>query len=131
VRSQVGYCLLMHGGDPEEALNWVSQEPVGFLRFTGEAIALQRLGRKAEAEEQLALLQEDSGNSAAYQYAQIHAQWGETATALDWLQTAIDTHDPGALNMGNDSFLDPIRQDPRFAEQLHQIGLDDCCSVDE
>lgn len=127
VRAQMGYCLLLHGGDAADALTWLSQEPIGFLRYTGQAIALRRLGRRDEAEQQLALLHEDSADSAAYQYAQIHAQWGEPETALDWLQKALDTHDPGALNMGNDHFLDPIRQQPRFQGLMQQSGLADCC----
>jgi thioredoxin-like negative regulator of GroEL len=129
VHGHMGYCLLNQGEGDEQALTWLAQEPIGFIRLTGNAIALHRLGRHAEAAEELKLLQADSGAAAAYQYAQIHAQWGENEAALDWLQKALDTKDPGVLNMGIDHFLDPLRQEPRFQELLKAAGLADCCEL--
>ena len=123
VRGYMAYCLLMHGDDASTAMKWLEQEPVGFLRRTGEAIALHRLGRQQEAQQQLDLMLADYGDSAAFQYAQVYAQWGEAETALDWLQTAMDIHDPGVLGIGADHLLDPLRQDPRFHELLKQAGL--------
>jgi hypothetical protein len=35
-----------------------------------------------------------SGDMSAYQYAQIHAQRGEVADALHWLEVARRVHDP-------------------------------------
>jgi tetratricopeptide (TPR) repeat protein len=121
----VGYCLLIRGDAAASALTWLEQEPIGFLRYAGKAIALHQLGRHEEAAKELTLLQEDSGDSAAYQYAQIHAQWGETGQALDWLQKALELHDPGAMNMRIDGFLDPLRQEPRFRELLQVGGFTD------
>jgi len=129
VRGYMGYCLLNHGDADEQALAWLSQEPLGFIRYTGNAVALHRLGRHKEAAKELKLLQEESGDSAAFQYAQIHAQWGETGQALDWLQKALDVHDPGVLLMGIDRLLDPLRQEPRFQELLKEAGLADCCEL--
>lgn len=129
VRGYMGYCLLNQGDGAEQALTWLAQEPVGFIRYTGNAIALHRLGRHEEAANELKLLQADSGDSAAYQYAQIHAQWGENGQALDWLQNALDVHDPGVLLMGIDRFLDPLRQEPRFQALMKEAGLADCCEL--
>ena len=129
VRGYMGYCLLNQGDAGEQALTWLAQEPIGFIRYTGNAIALHRLGRLDAAANELKLLQADSGDSAAYQYAQIHAQWGENEQALDWLQNALDVHDPGVLLMGIDHFLDPLRQEPRFQELLKAGGLADCCEL--
>ena len=131
VRGYMGYCLLNQGDGDEQALTWLAQEPIGFIRYTGNAIALHRLGRHEQAANELKLLQADSGASAAYQYAQIHAQWGENGQALDWLQKALDVHDPGVLLMGIDRFLDPLRQEPRFQELLQAGGLADCCELNE
>jgi tetratricopeptide (TPR) repeat protein len=131
VRGYMGYCLLNQKDGAEQALTWLAQEPIGFIRYTGNAIALHRLGRHKDAARELTLLQEDSGEAAAFQYAQIHAQWGETGQALDWLQKALDVHDPGVLLMGIDHFLDPVRQEPRFQELLQQAGLADCCELQE
>jgi TolB-like protein len=125
VRGYMGYCLLIRGDAAADALTWLEQEPIGFIRYSGRAIALQQLGRKDEAAREMALLHEDSGDSAAYQYAQIYAQWGEAGQALDWLQKALDTHDPGTLIMRIDGFLNSLRQEPRFRELLQAGGFAD------
>ena len=131
VHGYLAYCLLAQGGGAAEALDWLSQEPIGFIRYTGNAIALHQLGRQDEAARDLVLLHEDSADSAAYQYAQIHAQWGQPEQALDWLQKALDIGDPGVFNMGVDPFLDPIRQQSRFQDLMQQAGLADCCELND
>jgi hypothetical protein len=54
------------------------------------------------------------GDVAAYQYAQIAAQWGNHAQALDWLETALRLRDPGLIDLKVDWQLDPIRNEPGF-----------------
>jgi tetratricopeptide (TPR) repeat protein len=123
VRGYVGYCLLISGADSAEAMAWLDQEPIGFMRRTGRAIALHRLGRQQEAQRELELMKADYGNTASYQYAQVHAQWGESEAALGWLQTALEVHDPGILAIGVDHLLDPLRHERRFRGLLQQAGL--------
>jgi hypothetical protein len=48
------------------------------------ALAYGKLGRRADAEAQLALLQKNYGDVAEYQYAQIFAQWGDIPRALGY-----------------------------------------------
>jgi hypothetical protein len=50
----------------------------------------------------------------AYQYTQIYTQWGDTAKALDWLETAMRLRDPGLSGLKTDPLIDPLRQEPRF-----------------
>jgi serine/threonine-protein kinase len=123
VRGYVGYCFLISGEDSAEAMTWLDQEPVGFMRRTGRAIALHRLGRQQEAQRELELMMTDYGNTASYQYAQVYAQWGESEAALGWLQTALEVHDPGILYIGVDHMLDPLRHEGRFRDLLQQAGL--------
>ena len=123
VRGIMAYCLLISAKDPAEALRWLQHEPLGFLRRTGNAIAMHRLGRQQEAEQQLNLMKTEYADTASYQYAQVYAQWGQTEKALDWLQKALDVHDPGILGIGFDRLLDPLRQEPRFQVLLQQAGL--------
>jgi len=78
------------------------------------AIADRALGREAEADAQLARLQARMGDQAAYNYADIYAQWGDKDHALQWLQTAYRLHDPGLAELRIDPFLDPIRQTPGY-----------------
>ena len=48
-----------------------------------------KLGRHADAEAELAKMKAAFGNTAAYQYATIYAQWGNWAKALESLDTAL------------------------------------------
>jgi tetratricopeptide (TPR) repeat protein len=54
------------------------------------------------------------GDSAAYQYGEIYAQWGDLPAALDWLEKALRLRDPGLVILRTDPLLDPLRNEPRF-----------------
>ena len=73
-----------------------------------------KLGRHADAEAELAKIKAALGDTAAYQYASIYAQWGQRAEALEWLETALRLRDPGVENLKTDPLLDPLRQEPHF-----------------
>jgi len=55
-----------------------------------------------------------SGDAAAYQYAQIYAQWGKASQALAWLEKAMRLRDPGLIYVKTDPLMDPLRREPRF-----------------
>lgn len=78
------------------------------------AVSYEKLGRRADAEASLAKLKQLQGNSAAYQYATIYAQWGDAPKALEWLETALKVRDPGVTLMKDDPFMDSLRKEPRF-----------------
>jgi TolB-like protein/Flp pilus assembly protein TadD len=78
------------------------------------AITYHSLGRQADAEAELAKMQAAIGDTAAYQYATIYAQWGNRAKALEWLETALRVRDPGLELLKTDGLLDPLRKEPRF-----------------
>jgi tetratricopeptide (TPR) repeat protein len=78
------------------------------------AIVYDKLGRHADAEALLGKMKIDYGDVAAYQYTEIYAQWGNTSSALDWLETALRLRDDGLLGLKTDPLLDPLRKEPRF-----------------
>jgi tetratricopeptide (TPR) repeat protein len=78
------------------------------------ALAYHRLGRQADAETALARLKASEGDAAAYNYATIYAQWGNTPKALEWLERALQLRDPQLINLRTDPLMDPLRQEPRF-----------------
>jgi tetratricopeptide (TPR) repeat protein len=78
------------------------------------AVAYEKLGQHADAESELAKIKSSAGDADAYQYAEIYAQWGNIAKALEWLQTALRLRDPGLGDLKNDPLLDPLRKEPRF-----------------
>jgi serine/threonine protein kinase/tetratricopeptide (TPR) repeat protein len=85
-----------------------------FYSYVCLAMVYDKLGRHADAEAQLAKLKASDGDDDAYQYAEIYAQWGDTAKALEWLEIALRHRDPGLDQLRVDPSLDPLRLEPRF-----------------
>ncbi len=94
---------------------WTSQQCL--------AVVYEKLGRHADAQAQFAKMQASLGDSAAYQYATIYAQWGDRAKALEWLDTAMRLRDPGLEGLKTDPLLDPLRPEPRFQAILRELNF--------
>jgi len=62
------------------------------------------------------------GDSASYQYGQVHAQWGDLDTSLVWLENAVKIRDPGILQAADDRLLRPLQGNPRFEQILRTAG---------
>jgi len=78
------------------------------------SLAYEKLGRHSDAEAQVAKIRASMDEGAAYQYAEIYAQRGETAQALEWLDTAMRLRSPWLVWVKTDPLLDPLRKEPRF-----------------
>jgi TolB-like protein len=78
------------------------------------AMVYDKLGRHAEAEAMLSKMRAVAGDRLAEGYADIYAQWGDTARALDWLDTAMRNRDPYLAYTKVNFFFDPLRKEPRF-----------------
>jgi serine/threonine-protein kinase len=121
-RYTIGMCLLMQG-DVESALKEVKAEPLDWMRFSGLAILLKKLGRSKKADAAMASLVEGYRDNGLYQQAQVHAQWGDFDQSIDALKRAREIGDPGVSQVVVDPLLDPLRGDPRFAELMAAIGF--------
>lgn len=89
------------------------------------AMTYEKLGRHADAAAELKKIQTGLGNTAAYQTATIYAQWGDTAQALEWLDTAVRIRDPGVAYVKTDPLLDPLRHEPRFQAIKRKLKFPD------
>jgi serine/threonine-protein kinase len=78
------------------------------------SMVYEKLGRHADAEAMLVKLRALAGDQFAEGYADIYAQWGDTARALDWLETAMRNHDLYLAYTKVNPFFDPLRNEPRF-----------------
>jgi len=87
------------------------------------AILYDRLHRRADAEIERAAMQAEFGEGAAYQMAEIYAQWGEIPKALDWLETAYRLPDAGVIGVKLDPLVDPLRKEPRFREIERKLNF--------
>jgi TolB-like protein/Flp pilus assembly protein TadD len=85
------------------------------------AMVYGKLGRRADAQAELTKIETAYGDDAAYQYAQIYAQWGERGKALDWLAAAMRVRDSGLIGLKVDPLLNPLRQEPRFQAIERQL----------
>jgi Flp pilus assembly protein TadD len=86
-----------------------------------------RAGRKAEAQQMLALIQESAKRRyvPAMNSARIYTALGDKDKAFQWLERAYIEHSITAQTSGvqADPSFDPLRSDPRFADLLRRINL--------
>lgn len=103
-------------GNPAAALPYCEHETGSWKTQFCLAVAYHQLGRRKEAEAAMQRLKEQEGEGGAYQYAQIHAQWGEPEAAMKWLEKAVELKDPGLIEMKADPLLDPLRNVDQFKD---------------
>ena len=90
-----------------------------------QATTYKKLGQDKEAQAALAKFMKLRGESDPYAYAEIYAQWGDTAKAMDWLRKAAAFRDTGLILLKIDPFMDPIRGEPEFKEILKSMNFPD------
>jgi TolB-like protein/tetratricopeptide (TPR) repeat protein len=95
--------------------------PDAFRNRVCRAVIYDRLGRHADAAAVVAKIMQDGGDAAAYQYAEIFAQWGDRKGALDWLEKAMRLRDPGLVYTKVDPLMDPLRNEPRFQTVMQEL----------
>jgi TolB-like protein len=78
------------------------------------AVTYNRLGRRTDAEAVFAKLDAAWAHAYPYAEAEIYAQWGNAAKALDALDAAVRARDASLILLKTDPLLDPMRGDPRF-----------------
>jgi TolB-like protein len=117
--------VLLAGKKPEAALAEFAAEQQSDFRMLGMPLALDRLGRKEEADKILAqaLTTDSVLNGAPYQVAIVYANRGDTNRAFEWLSRGYRLRDTGMHWMKYDPLLNPLKNDPRFKallDEMHQ-----------
>jgi TolB-like protein/tetratricopeptide (TPR) repeat protein len=115
--------LLLEKGDAEAALTEMHQEPGENWRLTGLAITLHALGRKAESDAALAQLIQKHEKTWAYSIAYVLAFRGETDRSFQWLENAVQYHDPTLGATPVDRVLAKLHADPRWLPFLRKVGM--------
>jgi len=105
----------------EEALR-LDDSPVYQAWF---AWALAESGREPEARALLSKVEEISDRlyMCKYEIAVAHVTLGQADAAFEWLDRAFEDRAGCLPLLKVDPRLDPIREDPRFAEALNRVGL--------
>lgn len=108
-------------GDLDGARKSCETPPISWRNRVCLAIVYQKQNDVVRAQANVDAMQAELGDSLAYQFAEIYAQWGDFPKALDWLQKAVQLHDPGLPRIRNDVLLDPLRKEARY--QAIERGL--------
>jgi tetratricopeptide (TPR) repeat protein len=87
------------------------------------AIVYHAQGRRQDAEREFKQYQADRGDADAYGYADIYAEWGDSASALQWLIKAERLHDPDLVGINTNASFDPLRDDPQFKALVARLNF--------
>jgi tetratricopeptide (TPR) repeat protein len=117
----MGVALLLKD-EPEAALAAFAEEADEGYRLIGLVMAYHALGQTAESDAVLAELIEKNEGVAAYNIAYVLAYRGEADRAFEWLDKAVQYHDPGLSEIAVDVLFANIHDDPRWLPFLESIG---------
>jgi TolB-like protein len=116
--------VLLMRNDAQGALAEMEREPHAGWRQQGLPLALDALGRKADADRALAIAVKDGSQGWAYQTALIYARRNDADSAFAWLNRAYEMRDPGLANfVKGDPMLEALRADPRYPALLRKMKL--------
>jgi tetratricopeptide (TPR) repeat protein len=114
-------------GRHEEGIAWLEKSresgPHHFLGYLG--LAYVRGGRRADAERLLAEFEEMRRQQfiSANVGVLCAMALGDIERALDWLNTAAEDRDTSVGYMRGNSYFEPLRSHPRFAEIMRRVNL--------
>jgi TolB-like protein len=114
----VAYYLL---GDFENARSACERFPDTYEGPMCLAVTYEKLGRHADARAAFARDRRGYGDQGSVGYAQIYAQWGDAARALDALDAAVRLRDPELADLKSDALMDPLRDEPRFQALIREL----------
>jgi tetratricopeptide (TPR) repeat protein len=118
----LGSVLLMRGQLPEALAEMERETDPGF-RNCGLALVFDALGRKREANRELAVAEKDHAQEKPYWIALVYALRKDADKAFLWLDRAAEQHDPGMLWIKGDPMLQGLVEDPRYKALLRKMKL--------
>jgi adenylate cyclase len=124
IYSESGWVFLVTG-DPAAALSELDRDPESRESSAIRVVALDSLGRKAEADAALANLKKNHADRHATGIALIYANRGEFDAAFQWLDRAYRQREASLLNLKIGPFFRNLHSDPRFDFFLRKLNLID------
>ena len=118
----LGLSLILQGKF-EEGITEAQGDGAEWARLLITALGRFAQKRLPEADAALAALTAKSGDTAAYQIAEVHAFRGEKDLAFSWLERALRQRDSGLLDMQHDPLLANLEGDPRWPVFLAKMGM--------
>lgn len=118
-----GHALMMVGRTEDAARAYAERPADDPYRLVGEAILAIRTGDRAGGIEKKRILEQLYGEGMSYQLGDIYAQLGRPDEAMAHLERGWAIKDAGMLSMRVDPWLDPIRNQPRFAALMKKLNF--------
>jgi TolB-like protein len=115
--------ILLMEGDAQAALSEYEKDGGANWRDTGTPLALDALGKRADADRTLAHAEQTYGNNMAYQIACVYAGRKDRDGAFRWLERGFKQRDEGLTALKVDPLLANLRQDPRYKALLRKMNL--------
>lgn len=115
--------VLLSRHSAQAALGEMERENGPSYRQAGVPLALDALGRRSEADRELAVAENKWGGGSAYQISYVYAARNDVEHAIYWLERAYQQHDGGLLSMKHDPMLTNVEHDPRYKALLHRMKL--------
>jgi TolB-like protein/class 3 adenylate cyclase len=118
---QLGVVLLLEG-DAARALAEIEEETNEAYRMIGLPMAYHALGRKTDSDTALTALVAKYEKDGSYNIACVYAFRGDADQAFEWLDKALEYHDPRLTDIVTENLFDKIHSDPRWLPFLRKIG---------
>jgi TolB-like protein len=110
-------------GRQNEALAEIQKEMDEQFRWISLAAAYTALGRKADADAALAVVEQRYATSSPLAIAELHAVRGNVDQSFNWLNRACLDNPECAIFIKPDSAFNSIRGDPRYKALLRKMNL--------
>jgi TolB-like protein/Tfp pilus assembly protein PilF len=114
---------LVASGDANAALIAAELEPDEAFRHASLALAFDALGRRADADRELNLLQRKHAGRSAYQVVEVLARRGDLDQAFEWLDRAYRQRDSGFIKLMSNPLLENLITDVRLRPILRKLKL--------
>jgi TolB-like protein len=105
--------VLLSQRHAQAALDEIQRDDSPAYRHAGLPLALDALGRRSEADRELAVI-EGKWSGMAYQISYVYAARNDIDRAMYWLERAYEQHDSGLLSIRDDPMLKNLEHDPRY-----------------
>jgi tetratricopeptide (TPR) repeat protein len=110
-------------GETDSAVEEIGRESHEACRLIAEAMAYHDRGQAAESDQALTKIIDNYGNEWAYTIAVVLAYRGEADRAFEWLDTAVEHHDSGLIEIVTQPEFAQLHDDPRWSPFLAGIGM--------
>jgi tetratricopeptide (TPR) repeat protein len=115
--------VLIVRGRSDSALAVMAQEADPRIRHAGMALALDALGHRNEADQELEIAEQKFGDDLSYRIAEIYAARRDPDRAFAWLDRAVHNYSDGLIWIEGDLLMRGLIADPRYQALLHRMNL--------